>query len=62
MKTESGLDKVKEEKVSKQIENKINPFPKEKCPKCGGNIMIVFGVAICDSCNYRQDLYVKEVL
>jgi hypothetical protein len=39
--------------------NKINPFPKECCPKCDGKMKVVFGVAICTDCNYKQDLYKK---
>lgn len=39
------------------LENKINPTPSRRCPKCGGRIMNVFGVDLCQSCDYKKDLY-----
>ena len=45
--------------TSSQRLDKINPFPKGKCPKCGGNIMNVFGIIICKDCEYKKDLYDK---
>lgn len=40
--------------------DKINPTPKEKCPSCGGIIMVIMGIVVCEDCNYRKDLYSVE--
>ena len=43
------------------LKDKINPFPKNKCPKCGSDLMVVFGIAICEMrCGFKQDLYKKK--
>lgn len=36
----------------------IDPTKKSVCPKCGAeDINVVFGVAVCSSCDFRKDLY-----
>lgn len=44
--------------MTKEID-KIEPYQKKKCPKCGGDITVFFGVASCEKCKFKKDLYEK---
>jgi ribosomal protein L37AE/L43A len=52
---------MKEKKVKEidvDVISLIDPTETGKCPKCKNkSIRVFFGVAVCEECDYRQDLY-----